>query len=130
VKTVVHRLLAEPGPWREEPYSREWSLAAPELDQAERTMFVQVGDRRLLIVPLPDMTYSARYRLVVLELGRDGLRKRGTFATIAGGPSGENHLDAMALDGRLLLRMPNELLLVELDGEVAREVARLPLGDG
>jgi hypothetical protein len=36
----------------------------------------------------------------------------------------------MALDGRLLLRLPSELVLVELDCEVAREVARLPLGGG
>jgi hypothetical protein len=122
VLSVVRRPLAQPGSWAQHPHAS----AGSGYDQGGRTLLVEVGARRFLVVPYPDMQYWARYRLRVLELVRDAVILRGDFGSIAP-PVDDDRLAADATDGHLLLRFPGEMVLVEVTTSGGREVARLPL---
>jgi hypothetical protein len=133
VRTLASRSLTATGPWTEHAYSKPWSIDNPGWEQAGRAFFVTLDGRRLVIVPAADSTYSARYRLALLEPTPTGVRILSDVAlpsaTIVSTASlvDDDRLAVLALGSRLLLRGPAELLLLELDATAAREVARLPL---
>jgi hypothetical protein len=127
-RLVIRRPLTRPGPWREDPHG-VWKLGSNEgHEQAQLTLSLRLGERRLLVVPYwPD-------QLRVLELTPDGVTLLGHLRASPQperrryeGYDNDDRLTATAWGDRLLLRMPYELVLLEHDGAGLRELSRLPL---
>ncbi len=132
VDTIARRALDATGSWTEHAYGSTWSLDRPGLEQAERSSVVVVGDRALVAVPFPDMTFASTYTLKLIELRADGLAPLGDVAASRGLPetiprTNDDRLGAIVVGERLVLRLPGELAVVELDAGSARALGRIAL---